>query len=197
MGGRFRGGASAGSTAASLPRMRTRSEHALARPDNSQSAMVEAPTASGNAKPQSARAPRKKTLAAAVAEEGINDATQSSGKTEGGQGKRPARERNTGKGTREDAKRRRMDAAQGTAEKEVQTDPVAISAAAQPDISHYECPICISIIIAPVVCECPASLLLPHWPMYTHSIAQYCPLCAGKPGCAKTGYETRSRVNHQ
>ncbi|EIE18944.1 hypothetical protein COCSUDRAFT_59869 [Coccomyxa subellipsoidea C-169] len=116
--------------------------------------MVEAPTASGNAKPQSARASRKKTLAAAAAEEGINDATQSSGKTEGGQGKRPARERNTGKGTREDAKRHRMDAAQGTAEKEVQTDHVAISAAAQPDISHYECPICISIIIAPVVSPC-------------------------------------------
>ena len=156
MGGRSGGGASAGSTAASLPRMRTRSEHALARPDNSQSAMVEAPTASGNAKPQSARTSRKKTVAAAAAEEGINDATQSSGKTEGGQGKRPARERTTGKGTREDVKRHRMDAAQGTA---------AISAAVQPDISHYECPICISVIIAPVVCECPASLLLPHCPM--------------------------------
>jgi hypothetical protein len=133
------------------PRMRTRSERACARADDDQRGPVEGTPAS---KPQLARTARMKPDAAAAAEEPAKGTSGSSGKSDSVKGKRPAIECTEGNASRGDVKRSRLGAVQGTTEKQKQTDPVTLGAASQPDTSDYECPICISVLIAPVVSKC-------------------------------------------
>lgn len=70
------------------------------------------------------------------------------------QGKRPAPQQPDGKVERGQTKRSCMASSQyaGTADKQIQTDPVSATDSPSTDTLHYDCPICMDLLIAPVVC---------------------------------------------
>lgn len=64
-------------------------------------------------------------------------------------GKRTASQCRDGEGSQEGKKKSRREDAM---DKQTQTD-AATDAASRPDTSHYDCPICMDLLIAPVVCK--------------------------------------------
>lgn len=64
-------------------------------------------------------------------------------------GKRAASQCRNGEGSQEGKKMSRRECAM---DKQTQTDATT-DAAPQPDTSHYDCPICMDLLIAPVVCK--------------------------------------------